>query len=169
MKLISDNFNLLIDGVCFKDSGIIGVDGCAGVGKTTLCKELASTRCGAAVDIDDFLEKGTGQYVASVKYAKLAERLRSDLETYQLVYLSGVCLLQIMQKLGMTCDSHVYVAIKSKHGVKCNLEILDYAEGCEDALDSLNGLDREIARYHRDFAPHRVANIYYSITEQALA
>ena len=93
----------------FVGRAIIGIDAWPGAGKTTLARELSWRFKGASVDTDFFrcdekIEKYS--YVDSRKYCELK---KSIIDRDYWIFIAGICLVEIMERLEIRPDIFIYV------------------------------------------------------------
>lgn len=146
--------------------GIVSIDGCAGCGKTSLMRELASSlRCGT-IDLDHFIKRKRGRFMRALRLNELRTALeRADTE---LVLLAGVCAIEALNEVGRSAELSVYVQRISKSGVPGDQPIIDAEEeGSDEPLqpDLPGALDRELKSYHARFRPRRSADVVFYRTE----
>ena len=84
-------------------SGIIGVDGWTGVGKTTLAEALATIVGGSCYDLDRALTHDQKQYVSALRFPELAEALA---QSQRPLCVSGLCLLEALDRSTHTSTSN---------------------------------------------------------------
>jgi len=121
--------------------GIISIDGQHGVGKTTLARELTRLLGMRVVHLDDFLSRGRGGFVAFLDLEAIATALAS-----RSVLVDGVCMLDVLERLGLRADATVYVRETSPH-----------TRGKLDA----GALAAEVADYQRRRSPEQVASFVF--------
>jgi hypothetical protein len=150
----------------------IGVDGTNGTRKTSVASVLASELQIQKVSLDDFLDKNQGGFVEFVRYDDLSRQLRA-LDQF---LVEGVCLLHVLDRVGASIDSLVY--IKRYHlGLWADERELDVSP---DRLEEFLKKEREfsailagtsdtdgpsladdITRYHTQYRPHMRADFTY--------
>src|SRR3954466_16276698 len=86
--------------------GIIGVDGWTGVGKTTLAEALARSLNGFSYDLDRALTHNLKRYVTSLRLEEVSEALARP---GSLLFVSGICLRQVLADVGRAADVHIYI------------------------------------------------------------
>ena len=153
----------------------IGVDGTDGVGKTTLAAALSELLGAPAINLDSHLVKNQGCFIEHLDYAGLKE----EIDESDRFIVEGVCLLQVLQRIGTNVDAFVYV--KRRHlglwaderelSVEGDIEtfiqgeietarLVNKIEGLNEKVEGL-GLSEEIIRYHAEFKPQEKANAIY--------
>jgi hypothetical protein len=122
---------------------IIGIDGYYGAGKTTLADALSAAIGIRNAHLDDYLHRHQGSYVSSLRFPDLSVALRN-----LPVIVEGLCLLAVLDQLGMKPDLLIYVdgGLPDSH-----------AGSAEDSE-----LARELLDYHRKWRPADAAHVLYS-------
>ena len=139
---------------------VVGIDGWTGVGKTTLATNLAKAAGGQCLDLDEFLERDRKRYVGAIRL----DELRSSLSTSaRPLFISGICIREVLTEVGLTPDLNVYVKRMASWGWA------DEDELDGDVIPEVNqsggaaGLRREMRAYHRRWQPHLVADCEFHI------
>ena len=147
----------------------IGVDGIDGAGKSYLAKELARALNMPHLDLDSFLERNQGGFVEHIKYEQLVVTAPGGA-----FVISGVCLLEVLARAGISIDALVYVK-RFRQGLWADEVELDISEPLEEFLAREReaaalvtkepvedlGLSEEIIRYHYHRRPYDRANVVY--------
>lgn len=133
---------------CYNREAVIGVDGWTGVGKTSLAKVLANATSGRTFDLDAALNKDRNCYVAALRI----DEVRRALATGGLLFVSGICLRQVLALVEVEPDAHVYVKRMAVWGWADEDDLL--AKIPEFAGSSGEGLRQEMRRYHLKWKPH---------------
>lgn len=144
--------------------GLVVFDGCAGVGKTHLARDIARRLDGIDIDVDSFLDRNRGCFVVAIRFDDLRAEVLAALERSPHVFLSTVCARDVIARLGVPVVRYVYVEQRSTMGNPANLEILDAESGTPEALAERPDpevLDAEVFDYHAAFKPRRSADIRY--------
>lgn len=131
-------------------TGVIGVDGWTGAGKTRLARALASKTSADFFDIDCILTRGLGRYVDAVPTDKVAQRVG---RSQGLLFVSGICLRQILSNARIEAAKHVYVKRLAVWGWEDEADAL--REVCALGDESLI---MEMRRYHREWRPHEASD-----------
>jgi hypothetical protein len=139
---------------------IVAIDGLPGSGKSTLGEQVAAALGAQQVDFVDFLVKDQGEFVGALRTDELAVALTSP---PGLVIASGVCMLQVLDRLDFKADVLVYVKRMAIWGWADEDEVV--GDQLEE-LARLNGmspddlpLHLEVREYHREFVPHERADV----------
>lgn len=172
----------LIEAIPVASPKLIGVDGKDGSGKSTTAYEIAKTTGASVVSRDDFIDKGKGTFVDHLRYEEIGAAI---LNSNGLCIVEGVCLLDAIDRLGVTLDIHVYIKRMSKYGLWQDADECSFYGDVSDAIqhfenrqtDIRNAMDkcrdsnaiqwkmpeftRELIRYHARRKPHEVADYVY--------
>ncbi len=165
---------------------VIAIDGMDGLGKTTLSTSLAATIGCRMLHLDDFVQKNQdGFYVDFIDYETLGQALETAMSAPGSVLVEGVCVLAILDRLGVSPDLHVYVKElmfgylwhhKDKlYGTAGTLEEKLAQEDEQNRLSAElepdaeglapDQLRRDLIRYHWHFHPDKNADIVFGITK----
>jgi hypothetical protein len=182
MKTIVSELDALVADLRFRKPSCVGLDGVDGVGKSETSSSIASSLGLPVICLDDYVEKNRGGYVAYIDYAALAAKITGT----QKFLMEGVCLLAVVQRLGIHLDCLIYIKrMRSGHWV--DKDECEFPNGVEEALRLLRrntelvlefearqngttynrgvtdepGLSEEIMRYHARHSPHTVADITF--------
>ncbi len=139
----------IADDLLARDTKLIGIDGRFAAGKTAAAKALAARLNCARLHLDDYLEPGTGKYVAGLRFDAL--RRRFD-ECRGRVVIEGVCLLQVLQRLQLVPEYLIYVDNPAGHPA--------------GRLSSL--LTDELSQYELAYRPQEIAHRVIRIGELAM-
>ncbi len=135
------------------DSGIVGIDGWTGVGKTTLAKGLAELMNGSFYDLDCALTHNQKEYVAALR---MPEILNALAEKRRPLMVSGICLLEVLEKNGTQLDAHIYMKRMASWGWADEDELDEVA--VEVPGSSGEVIRREMRLYHERWQPHLQAD-----------
>ena len=189
-----DNKEQLVDElknreICSKNL-LIGIDGFLGAGKTYLADDLVEilgTNCVNTIDIDDeeknyYLQKKR----SIIKYTNF-DKLKNDIINLQRktsVIFSSACLLQILKKINISPDIHIYIKKMAKcvgcapdkwiDEDNCTFEGDINKWGKQGLSERLEPVDteqlettrKEVVRYHQKYKPHEKAEFLYKRYEK---
>ena len=129
---------------------VIGIDGWTGVGKTTLATSLARATGGSTFDVDDALVRDQRCFVPALQLDAIRDGLA---EPKGLLFVSGICLRQVLELAGREADVHVYVKRMAMWGW------VDEDELTGGSLPEIPGASgeaprREMRSYHSQWQPH---------------
>ena len=88
---------------------VILVEGFPNAGKSFLAKRLSASLGAVHVELDEFLNKGQGTYVAHIRYAELTQRLSNLISGSRSIVLDGVCAQEILDRIELMMTASVYV------------------------------------------------------------
>lgn len=162
---------------------LIGVDGLDGVGKSTIARSLARCCARGIVEVDSYLRRNEDRYLAALDLI----RLEGDVRAEEKLIVEGCLLHAVMAKVGLNPDFCIYVVKTSQMRGHSEMESVDehellfgsksaaeiiaheedqlrrWAEVAPEFIDAtsanLSGLTKELIAYHRDFSPHRRADL----------
>ncbi|PRG36690.1 hypothetical protein C6T52_14220 [Burkholderia multivorans] len=124
--------------------------------------DLASRLKCPAIDLDPYLERERGEFSNALRLTELASAIEQACRQSPVVLVAGVCMREVLDRLGIAAARHVYVQRNSTMGIPCDLDILDLEDGRQIIDTSLFGeLDREVAAYHDRYHPRRNADVVY--------
>lgn len=182
------DLNELIRFVTSRHAKTIGIDGVDGAGKSSLAKVLSETLSIAAINVDDFLEKDKGNYVAYIDRKRLSNEVKHAEDGF---VIEGVCLLDVLAEVNITLDLLIYIKRMSEHDQWRDQDECDIEENIDDfvarhvaslkefciAEARIEGrrfieadfcfppLREEIFRYHHRNNPHKNADVIYARKE----
>ena len=145
---------------------LVGIDGWMQTGKTPLAKLLACKHSGCHLDLDTFVARKKGKFVAALQLRSLAAAINNASVP---VFVSGVCLLAVFRKLGIELDSHIYLKRLGAGIWADENEILgDSLAKYEQAGIEPCPLSYEVRDYHLEYLPHEQANHVIELADGAL-
>ncbi len=159
----------VVAAVCMrKPKGILAVDGFQASGKTTLACTVGLHLGRKVVSADDYLNKNQGAFFSQLRLPELAATL-SPPDNY---ILDGVCCLQVLDVLGISVDTIVYVKRMASWGWADEAALKSFSQHGRTTLSAdgepvdhcarlLRELWAEVAAYHVAYRPHERAHIAY--------
>jgi hypothetical protein len=152
MATIFSNADALADQLRgrFIRPAIIGIDGWTGVGKTTLANSLAMALGGSFYDVDAALNRDQTHYISVLRLNEIERALEEPLG---LLFVSGICLRQVLDSVSAKADAHIYVKRMASWGWADEDEITG-AGIPEIAGASGEQVRRELRVYHERWQPH---------------
>lgn len=138
-------------------TAVVGIDGWTGVGKTTLAKALADALDGSIFDLDSALNRDCESYVPSLRLGEIAEALAAPAG---LLFVSGICLRQVLEQAGRAANAHIYVKRMATWGWADEDEL---DGGSMPTLASKGGeaVRQEMRAYHELWRPHELADFEF--------
>ena len=135
---------------------VVGIDGVSGIGKTPIAKRHAGELGGNVVSLDPFLARSRC-YAEGIDYKQLRAALLQALES-NVVFVEGVCLLEVLKVAGYSPSIHVYLKQYNAKGMWLGRDAcfgnLDDDPGLEGGL-----LDHILRKYHFEFKPISRADV----------
>jgi len=136
----------------------VAIDGWLGCGKTRAASELAPLLGASAVDLDCFLNRDAG-FMHGLRFEQLAAAVEASPRP---IVLSGVCIWDVLDRLGLSADIVVYVKRMGGHLWRDEGEIL----GGDLEVYELGGcpaepLYYEVRDYHLAREPHENAHFLF--------
>lgn len=135
-------------------SGIMGIDGWTGVGKTTLAQQLATSLGASFYDLDSALTRDQQSYLSALRLSEISGALAN---TAGAIVVSGICLRHILKRVERRADTNIYLKRMAVWGWADEDEIVVRAS-CECPVSGADRLRQEMREYHSAFAPHRNAD-----------
>ena len=168
-----------------RSARIVTVDGWQGSGKTTLAKNLASSLGLSRYELDDFLQEHRGGFLEYLDYLQLTAALTEAFKKSRPILLDGICVLEVLQRIGLRPDVKVYVRKISASGIWHHGLKLDPSKTAEQVIEEDREIARrwaemegtkfgesgeplayEIIRYHYKYLPHETAQFYFNRVEE---
>jgi len=174
---------------------IISLDGWNGVGKTTLGRVLATSISSRLIDLDDYLNRNQGKFLAALRSQELARTIEERIAQQGRVVVAG-CLIDLaLQQSKIAADHRIYVMRLSGMVSNPDVETIDefdalYGDKSADALIAeadqqvrlwaeLSGqpiaadecavpeLECELIWYHKQHRPHDFADLIVRVIRRA--
>jgi len=164
MELIADDPATLADRLAAL-RGLIVIDAYPAAGKSALLADMATRLQCAAIDADDHLNPNLGMFVGALRLADLGGAISDALAGGSPVLLASVCAREVVERLGLTAATFVYLQVNSSVGIPANLHEL-HAEGDKSVPNTPHGewlppLYREVWAYHLRHRPRQNADLVY--------
>ncbi|MFN7938849.1 MAG: hypothetical protein U0R19_36305 [Bryobacteraceae bacterium] len=148
---------------------LIAIDGFSGAGKSTTSRLIARACQIDCIELDHFVERNPeGAFLEFINYARLAESVRIHRAAKKAVLIEGVCVQAVLKQISVAESLHVYVKRTGPYRLWYDGVTLDRFPTLEDALayeqrllGSMDGLTRDVLRYHYDYMPHQTADLVY--------
>ena len=152
---------------------LLGIDGFCGSGKSRLAESISQTKGYLEFETDKYVKvKGGDVYYADrldleKLKSELTDRLGSNKHICCVVH--GICLRDILERLGMKADMHIYIKRVSQPTIDETLWHegidLDQLECGEVSLEQWDEPDKSAFRYHLQWHPERTADLLYERVE----
>jgi len=162
---------------------LIAIDGNQGVGKTELANTITTEFSYVGIDLDDFLFEEKGGYVDFIQYDNLTDSIQANKNGK--IVISGVCVIQVLERIGIVPDLHIYIKLLYKDGfwndgfmlfnpdMTADQKIYEIhesrrkfwaVEGQPYTPESSKamGLKEDIIRYHYSYKPHEKADLIFN-------
>jgi len=142
----------------------IGIDGFMGSGKTYLAEQLEENINAKRIELDSYLVrggKGDG-YLNRFDFEKLITDYRNALLGGSVVFIDGICLLDVISKIGINLDRSIYIKKLGSNdywydGLDLDL-FLESSQVCSP-------LGQSELVYHKEYTPHRNSNFIFVRSE----
>jgi shikimate kinase len=150
---------------------LVAIDGAHGSGKSTLSKALALQLGASLIEIDQYLNRHQGAYVAHLDLKAIAEQVDAEVPSI----LEGICMRQVVAAAGLRPDVYVYIKRMARWGwadeddlvveapIEAHLERLRQQAALflsENEHPDL-GLWDEVIRYHAIHRPQDVSDFVF--------
>jgi len=163
---------------------LITIDGKDGSGKSRLASSLAKTLSGIHIEVDQYWNENESGYIEHIRYGELVKDLENSRWDYPIVIIEGICLLDIIARIGVKQYVSIYVKRVRPNGLWADGLLhfdpnrtadqliadrkdqrLEWATledlGVNKDKLSREGLDEEIIRYHYRRLPHETSDFVY--------
>lgn len=141
----------------FTAPAIIGIDGWTGIGKTTLGKALAARLSGGSYDLDSALTHDLRRYGTAIRLDEVALALR---QPKHFMFVSGICLRQVLADSGCSAAGHIYVKRMATWGWADEDELVA-GRALEVRGASGESVRQEVRAYHERWRPHLRADFEF--------
>ena len=135
---------------------VVGIDGWTGVGKTTLAKTLAALMNGNAYDLDSALNCDQRVYATALRLHEVSAALR---DSDRPLFVSGICLREVLSQVGGAADAYVYMKRMATWGWADEDDLAGELPDIPGASGEL--MRQEIRLYHAKFQPHLRADFEF--------
>jgi uridine kinase len=153
-------------------ANLVTIDGCYGVGKSTLATKLKSVFPCEIISLDDYFPKFCGDIQKSYYYAKISKNLKFALLINNLVILEGLFILKVLERTDYKASLSIYIQAMSKDREWINEVICSENDGLDEALAKIKRIadkfppdqginDQELIKYHKLLKPISHADILY--------
>jgi energy-coupling factor transporter ATP-binding protein EcfA2 len=140
------------------NGGIVGIDGWTGIGKTTLGKALAGELNGSTYDLDRALTHDRNNYVPALRLNEIAEALAKP---SGFLFVSGVCLRQVLEQVDCAASSHIYVKRMAAWGWADKDELEGGSMANIRGSSGNEAVRQEMRHYHKQWQPHLTAEFEF--------
>ena len=157
-----------IENLSLKSPSIVSIDGVDGVGKSTLACKFAEELNLLQIEIDTFVQEQQAGYIDYIKYDRLSESIKQAIIANQVIILEGICVQQVLKKLGLNSYAKVYVKVIDNYGFWMDQIRFFPPEKSADEMIAERKAKRfslghveDIIRYHYTFKPHENADYIF--------
>ncbi|MBR8333833.1 hypothetical protein KDW69_19480 [Burkholderia ambifaria] len=142
--------------------GLITFDGCMLAGKTELMHELERRLGVHGLDLDDFVERQQGMFVEAVRLQELAAAIEQARAMSEVVLLSGICMLEVLERIGRESHLTVYVQANNQDGTPDDIDLIGAESGRRpDLIEFFGELEDECFSYHARYRPCNGADVLF--------
>jgi len=169
-SFFTDDYTLIksIKNLSLKSPGIISIDGVDGVGKSTIACKIAEELSLPYIEIDTFVQEQQGGYIDHIDYDRLSESIKQAIITKQMIILEGICVQQILKKLGLNSYTKIYVKVIDNYGFWMDqIRFFPPDKSADEMIAERKakgfslGHVEDIIRYHYTFKPHENADYIF--------
>jgi len=142
-------------------SHLIAVDGFSGAGKTTLVERISAALNGTAIHLDCFIDDTTTEsdYLAQLRQAEIGTALQAAAPG--VIVVDGICVLDVLDTLGHTPDTLLYVQRLSRQEIwNDGIDLEDFVTD-PSSLDPSNWLAKQQFSCHVRRQPHLRADVTF--------
>ena len=160
--VVEDSPEALAKLITERRARLVAIDGSDGVGKTTLARSIAKLINATAIDLDSYVNKNQGAFVAALRIDELKQTLEAAFLLGRPAIVSSICIRDALCRAGYHTDLAIYVEKRSPVGVPQDLDFV-YAEDPTEPVQNewYGDLHKELWWYHRNFRPHSNADVIY--------
>ncbi|KVV20740.1 hypothetical protein WK78_25860 [Burkholderia cepacia] len=142
--------------------GLITFDGCMLAGKTKLMREIEGRLKVQGLDLDDFVERQQGMFVEALRLQELAAAIEQARAKSEVVLLSGICMLEVLERIGRESNLTVYVQANNRDGTPDDIDLIGAETGRRpDLIEFFGELDDECFSYHARYRPCNGADVLF--------
>jgi len=132
---------------------LVGVEGFSGAGKSKLSNDLGADLDAVVIQLDDYILPGDESlpYHCRIDLVRMALAIAHARSTTTLMIIEGICLRQILERLGLCAELFIYVKRVARNGLwHDGFHLADFESGV--------GLEENYEEPHRsDFSYHAVS------------
>lgn len=148
--------------VCEIGNGLVTFDSCMLAGKTELMCEIARRLCVQGLDLDDFVERQQGVFVEALRPQALTAAIEQARAKSGVVLLSGICMLEVLERIGCESNLTVYVQANNQDGTPDDIDLVGAETGRrQDLIVFFGGLEDECFSYHARYRPRNSADVLF--------
>ena len=142
--------------------GLITFDGCMLAGKTELMREIERRLKVQGLDLDDFVERQQGVFFDAIRFNELTAAIEQARLKSSIVLLSGICMLEVLERTGYASDLAVYVQANIEDGTPDDIDLIGAETGRHPELIEFFGeLENECFSYHARYRPRSSADVLF--------
>ena len=142
--------------------GLITFDGCMLAGKTGLMREIARRLGMQGLDLDDFVDRQQGVFVEALRLQELTAAIEQAHAKTGVVLLSGICMLEVLERIGRESNLTVYVQASNQEGMPDDIDLIGAETGRRpDLIEFFGELEDECFSYHARYRPCNGADVLF--------
>ncbi|KVE06278.1 hypothetical protein WI91_07990 [Burkholderia vietnamiensis] len=142
--------------------GLITFDGCMFAGKTTLMREIARRLGVPGIDLDDYVEREQGKFVEALRLDELKIAIARAQTKSDVVLLSGICMLEVLARIGFVANLAVYVQANNDDGAPDDIDLIGAETGrYPELIEFFGALEDECFSYHARYRPLSNADVQF--------
>ena len=142
--------------------GLITFDGCMLAGKTGLMREIARRLEVQGLDLDDFVDRQQGVFVEALRLQELIAAIQQASAKSGVVLLSGICMLEVLERIGRESNLTVYVQANNQDGTPDEIDLIGAETGRRpDLIEFFGELEDECFSYHARYRPCNRADVLF--------